>query len=29
VQIPEALTALYLLLHAPDEKPAILKPRHH
>ncbi|CAK9890655.1 MULTISPECIES: YecA family protein [Pseudomonas] len=29
VQIPEALTALYLLLHAPDEKPALLKPRHH
>lgn len=29
VQIPEALTALYLLLQAPDEKPAILKPRHH
>jgi uncharacterized protein len=29
VQIPEALTALYLLCHAPDEKPAILKPRHH
>ncbi|AIR91627.1 UPF0149 family protein [Pseudomonas cremoricolorata] len=29
VQIPEALTALFLLLHAPDEKPALLKPRHH
>ncbi|MCY1185893.1 yecA family protein [compost metagenome] len=29
VQIPEALTALYLLCNAPDEKPAILKPRHH
>jgi uncharacterized protein len=31
VQIPEALTALYLLCQAPDEKPApaILKPRHH
>jgi len=29
VQIPEALSALFLLLHAPDEKPAILKPRHH
>ncbi|NBA97796.1 YecA family protein [Pseudomonas sp. R5(2019)] len=29
VQIPEALTALFLLCHAPDEKPAILKPRHH
>jgi uncharacterized protein len=29
VQIPEALTALYLLCRAPDEKPAILKPRHH
>ncbi|KIU44368.1 hypothetical protein QV12_24415 [Pseudomonas putida] len=29
VQIPEALTALYLLCHAPDEKPALLKPRHH
>ncbi|MFK8331344.1 UPF0149 family protein [Pseudomonas sp. BJa5] len=31
VQIPEALTALYLLQHAPDEKPApaLLKPRHH
>lgn len=24
-----ALTALYLLCQAPDEKPAILKPRHH
>ena len=23
------LTALYLLCQAPDEKPAILKPRHH
>ncbi|MBE8603530.1 YecA family protein, partial [Pseudomonas sp. MAFF 301451] len=23
------LTALYLLCNAPDEKPAILKPRHH
>ncbi|AVF56385.1 UNVERIFIED_ORG: uncharacterized protein J2W65_002497 [Pseudomonas parafulva] len=29
VQIPEALTALFLLLHAPEEKPALLKPRHH
>jgi len=29
VQIPEALSALFLLLHAPDEKPALLKPRHH
>ncbi|MER2096199.1 MAG: YecA family protein [Pseudomonas qingdaonensis] len=29
VQIPEALTALYLLCHAPDEKPALLKPRQH
>ncbi|MFP5425613.1 MAG: UPF0149 family protein [Gammaproteobacteria bacterium] len=29
VQIPEALTALFLLLQAPDEKPALLKPRHH
>ena len=29
VQIPEALTALFLLCQAPDEKPAILKPRHH
>ena len=29
VQIPEALTALYLLCNAPDEKPALLKPRHH
>ena len=29
VQIPEALTALYLFCNAPDEKPAILKPRHH
>jgi uncharacterized protein len=29
VQIPEALSALFLLCQAPDEKPAILKPRHH
>ncbi|BCJ05823.1 hypothetical protein PRtIB026_A43840 [Pseudomonas sp. RtIB026] len=29
VQIPEALSALFLLLHAPEEKPALLKPRHH
>jgi uncharacterized protein len=29
VQIPEALTALFLLCQAPDEKPAILQPRHH
>ncbi|CAD5109661.1 UPF0149 family protein [Zestomonas carbonaria] len=28
-QIPEALTALFLLLNAPEEKPALLKPRHH
>lgn len=28
-QIPEILTALYLVCHAPDEKPALLKPRHH
>jgi uncharacterized protein len=28
-QIPEALTALFLLCQAPDEKPALLKPRHH
>jgi uncharacterized protein len=27
-QIPELLTALYLLCNAPDEKPALLKPRH-
>jgi uncharacterized protein len=27
-QIPELLTALYLLCQAPDEKPALLKPRH-
>lgn len=29
VQIPEALTALFLLHQAPDEKPALLKPRTH
>jgi uncharacterized protein len=28
-QIPELLTALYLLCNAPVEKPALLKPRHH
>lgn len=28
-QIPEVLTALYLLCHAPEEKPALLKPRRH
>ena len=28
-QIPEILTALYLLCHAPEEKPALLKPRRH
>jgi len=28
-QIPELLTALFLLCHAPEEKPALLKPRHH
>ncbi len=28
-QIPELLTALFLLCNAPDEKPALLKPRHH
>ena len=27
-QIPELLTALFLLCNAPDEKPALLKPRH-
>jgi len=27
-QIPELLTALFLLFNAPDEKPALLKPRH-
>jgi len=27
-QIPELLTALYLLSNAPEEKPALLKPRH-
>jgi uncharacterized protein len=27
-QIPELLTALFLLFHAPEEKPALLKPRH-
>lgn len=27
-QIPELLTALYLLCQAPEEKPALLKPRH-
>jgi uncharacterized protein len=29
VQIPEILTGLFLLSHAPDEKPALLKPRKH
>ncbi|WP_263144325.1 YecA family protein [Pseudomonas sp. RIT-PI-AD] len=28
-QIPELLTALFLLCQAPDEKPALLKPRPH
>ena len=28
-QIPEILTALFLLFHAPEEKPALLKPRSH
>jgi uncharacterized protein len=28
-QIPEILTALYLICHAPEEKPALLKPRRH
>ncbi|MES2818007.1 MAG: YecA family protein [Pseudomonadota bacterium] len=28
-QIPELLTALFLLCNAPDEKPALLKPLHH
>ncbi|MDH4582160.1 YecA family protein [Pseudomonas sp. BN415] len=28
-QIPELLTALFLLCNAPEEKPALLKPRHH
>lgn len=28
-QIPELLTALFLLCQAPDEKPALLKPRQH
>lgn len=28
-QIPEVLTALFLLFQAPEEKPALLKPRHH
>lgn len=28
-QIPELLTALYLLCQAPEEKPALLKPRPH
>ncbi len=27
-QIPELLTALFLIFHAPEEKPALLKPRH-
>jgi uncharacterized protein len=27
-QIPEILTQLFLLCHAPEEKPALLKPRH-
>lgn len=28
-QVPELLTALFLLFNSPDEKPALLKPRHH
>ncbi|MBO3274429.1 UPF0149 family protein [Pseudomonas schmalbachii] len=28
-QIPELLTNLFLLCQAPEEKPALLKPRHH
>jgi uncharacterized protein len=28
-QIPELLTALFLLCNAPEEKPALLKPRQH
>ncbi|MBV2131399.1 YecA family protein [Pseudomonas sp. MAP12] len=28
-QIPELLTALFLLCQAPEEKPALLKPRQH
>ncbi|MBB3104476.1 YecA family protein [Azomonas macrocytogenes] len=28
-QIPELLTALYLICHAPEEKPALLKPKRH
>ena len=28
-QIPELLTALFLLCQAPEEKPALLKPSHH
>ncbi len=28
-QIPELLTALFLLFQAPEEKPALLKPRQH
>ncbi|MCC6077134.1 UPF0149 family protein [Pseudomonas sp. GCM10022188] len=28
-QIPEILTALFLLCQAPDEKPSLLKPRQH
>lgn len=28
-QIPELLTAMFLLFNSPDEKPALLKPRHH
>ncbi|MFG0379561.1 UPF0149 family protein [Pseudomonas sp. zbq_18] len=28
-QIPDVLTALFLLCQAPEEKPALLKPRHH
>ncbi|WXL27307.1 YecA family protein [Ectopseudomonas mendocina] len=28
-QIPDVLTALFLLCNAPEEKPALLKPRHH
>jgi uncharacterized protein len=27
-QIPELLTAMYLIFQAPEEKPALLKPRH-
>ncbi len=28
-RIPELLTALYLICQVPEEKPALLKPRHH